>query len=120
MATGLASWRRRVLAVAYGSIGGNEPLTAALTFGWRLDVFQDIESGGQSLRCYDPLTGSDLWEPRLPEQLRERPEQLAPSAVRARVARQVWAALGFGCAENGRSNQALLAVTSLRADRPAG
>ena len=36
MATGLASWRRPVLVVAYGPIGGDEPLIAALPFGWRL------------------------------------------------------------------------------------
>jgi hypothetical protein len=37
-------------------------LVEALLFanGWQLDVFQDIESGAQSLSCHYPLPGSSL------------------------------------------------------------
>jgi hypothetical protein len=36
VSTGLSSWRQSVLVVAYGPIGGDEPLAAALPIGWRL------------------------------------------------------------------------------------
>lgn len=34
--TGLASWRRSVLVVTYGPVGGDDTLAAALPLGWRL------------------------------------------------------------------------------------
>lgn len=61
MATGLSSWRRPVLVVAYGPIGGDEPLIASLPFGWRVtrhDAFR--QPAGELLVVVAAPTGAEV------------------------------------------------------------
>lgn len=61
MATGRSSWRRPVLVVAYGPIGGDEPLTASLPFGWRLTRHDALgHPAGELLVVVAAATGAEV------------------------------------------------------------